>query len=256
MSELAAPVAVPVAVPAAVPAVVPAVEPAAAPPVDVPGTYKTDFSDPDADKIVHETVVNGQRVPLTGADIDNIAAIVAEQAARETKAAATPAATPPPKKVDDKPPEKTENEKALEKRIDELNLKIDSSAQRQNIKEAGSLIEKNLVKEIDAHQVFKDYPGLKDLAKEQAMALLSANARTGMTEKVAVEQVAAKQGAALNAAREKYITGKLVDATTSEAQPGGAQVASPGPKLLDRKDLMRGRVRVEAAKRLAAKSVT
>lgn len=222
----------------------------ATPPVD-DGTYPTNFG---ADKkVIHTTVVHGQRIGLSAEDIDQSVAMAVKAAqdsdARDVEAAK---AEPAVKPVE----EKTSAEIALEKRIEELDLKMNTAEARQSIKDRGRVIAENLDSELQNHQVFVDHPKLASLAKTQAAALLSANARTGMTEKQAVEQVAAEQGAAMNQAREDYIKGKITDAKSSEAQPGGGTIASPAPPKLTGKDLMRGKVRERAAQRLREAKVT
>jgi len=237
----------------------PATPPGGSPPGG--DAYQTAFEDDrPRGKVVHETVYNGTRLALTAEDIDRVthAALQYEYQRRQQeleeqqRGQPRQRQTPPEPAIPQGEPE--DKVKVLETRLAEMDLKLKTRDQNEMVKQITEKLEKNLNAELDGQKVFKDYPDLRALGHEQALALLSANPR--MTEKAAVQRVAAAQGAAINKAREGYIRKKIADAQEADASPGGGDIATPGPKKPTGRDLMRGRMREIITRRLANAEVS
>lgn len=217
--------------------------------------YPTDFQSEQPRKVVHETVYNGRRVALTADDIDRVTHYALTQEAERLKREREQAQ----QKAQDAPTQqKTDEANAevarLNKELEDLKLQFQTQQNETQVKTRTDEMLRNLNSEIDSQKVFKDHPDARDYGMKLAMALMSAD--TSLTEKQAVQQVAAMQGKLLNQVKEKYVKDKITDASESEALPGGGDVATPGPKPATGRDLMRGKVRDQVMRRLMQASVT
>lgn len=217
--------------------------------------YPTDFETLDRGKVIHETVIDGRRVGLTAADMDQIVHHAIQQERRRgLNQDGEPRREVPKEAPKEEAPKPDPRYDSLEQQVKELTQKLNAREHADAVKTRASELQASLETEFGTHKVFQDYPDMREVALQQAMAYMSAN--TSMSAKEAMQRVASAQGKVINAATEKYVKSKINDAANSEAQPGGDKVATPGPKKLTGKDLMRGRVADAVRRRLAAKDVS
>ena len=131
-----------------------------------------------------------------------------------------------------------------------LKQTIQAQSYETRVQNETSRINQSLDAEVMKHEVFKDNKDLADIGRKSALALLNHNPR--MTEADAMKQVANDFGKALNSKKEQWIKGKVEDASSAEAGPGGGVSGSPSPTKMSGKDLMLGRVADSAMQRTGA----
>jgi hypothetical protein len=138
---------------------------------------------------------------------------------------------------------------ALRGEVAQLRNQMNAGNYEARVQNETSRINQSLDVEVGNHAVFKDNPDLAELGRKSALALLNHNPR--MTEAEAMKSVASDFGGALNKKKQQWVQGKMSDAASAEAGPGGEPTASPTEKPLSGKDLMHGRVRDRAMRRVA-----
>ncbi len=139
---------------------------------------------------------------------------------------------------------------ALRNEIAQLRNQVNAGTYESRVQNETSRINQSLDAEVGKHEVFTDNPDLAEVGRKSALALLNVNPR--MTEAEAMKSVANDFGTALNKKKDQWVHGKMSDAASAEAGPGGEPTASPaGEKPLTGRDLMHGRVRDRALRRVA-----
>lgn len=244
----------PAAAPAAEPAVAPAVEPADAPaaaPAAAPAQKAGDYPVAAAPAGAKSTpaarsTYMGQSFDMSQDQLDQIvfaglSSIEQQKAAQQQPA---PGAQPP---TEDEPVT------ALRGEVAQLRNQMNAGNYEARVQNETSRINQSLEVEVQNHTVFKDNPDLAELGRKSALALLNHNPR--MTEAEAMKSVANDFGGALNKKKEQWVQGKMSDAASAEAGPGGEPTASPTEKPLTGKDLMRGKVRDRAMCRVENKQL-
>ena len=242
------PAAEPVPAPAAEPAAAPAAEPAAAP-AQKPGDYPV-AAPPTQEKLTAaaRSTYMGQPFDMSQDQLDQIVfaglSSIEQQKAAQQQQQPAPGAQPAP---EDEPVT------ALRGEIAQLRNQMNVGNYEARVQNETSRINQSLDAEIGNHTVFKDNPDLAELGRKSALALLNHNPR--MTEAEAMKTVANDFGGALNKKKEQWVQGKMSDAASAEAGPGGEPTASPTEKPLTGKDLMHGRVRDRAMRRVSNKEL-
>jgi hypothetical protein len=186
---------------------------------------------------------------MTQAQLDELVyhGLSAIEAQTNQKAGQTPPAAPPTA-----PPEEDEVA-TLKQELNGLKQTIHAQSYEQRVRNETDRINQALDAEVRKHEVFKDNPDLAEVGRKSALALLNHNPR--MTEVDAMKSVANDFGKALNAKKEQWIKGKVEDATSAEAGPGGATTGSPSPPKMTGEDLKRGRVADAAMRRTGAQKL-
>lgn len=239
----AEPAAAPAAEPVAAPADAPAAEPAAAPATPA-GAYPV--VEPAKAKAAASSHFNGQAFEMSQAQLDQV--VHEGLTAIQHRASQQPAPQAQP--------EAGSEEEVTRLRTDlaALQQQVNASSYESRLQNETSRLNQALDAEVLKHEVFKDNPDLSEVGRKSALALLNHNPR--MSEVDAMKKVANDFGKALNAKKDQWVRGKMSDAASAEAGPGGEPTASPTSKPLTGNDLMRGKVRDQAMRRLGATQLT
>lgn len=232
--------------PAATPAseATPAAAPDGTPAEGGKGGYPVE-SPPTASNVARSTF-RGQGFDMTQAQLDELVhqgLSAIELAQRGQPAPQAPAQGAPT-------PEEPDEMAQLKQEMAGLKQTIQAQSYETRVQNETGRINQSLDAEVLKHEVFKDNGDLADLGRKSALALLNHNPR--MTEADAMKSVANDFGKALNAKKEQWIKGKVEDASSAEAGPGGGVSGSPSPTKMTGKDLMLGRVADSAMKRTGA----
>jgi len=231
------------AAPAAEPAAAPAAEPAAAPAAPA-GAYPVE--EPKGPKGVASSHFNGQAFEMTQSQLDQV--VHEGLTALQQRGQQQPAAPAQPE------PGSEEEVTRLRNDLSALQQQVNASSYESRLQNETSRLNQALDAEVLKHEVFKDNPDLSEVGRKSALALLNHNPR--MSEVDAMKKVANDFGKALNAKKDQWVRGKMSDAASAEAGPGGEPTASPTSKPLTGNDLMRGKVRDQAMRRLGATQLT
>lgn len=242
------PVAEPAPAPAAEPTPAPAAEPAAEP-AQKAGEYPVASAPTPAKPAgVARSVYMGQPFEMSQDQLDQI--VFAGLSSIEQQRAVGQQQQQQQPLPGSQPPPEDEPVTALRNEIAQLRNQVNAGTYEARVQNETSRINQSLDAEVGKHQVFTDNPDLAEVGRKSALALLNVNPR--MTEAEAMKSVANDFGSALNKKKDQWVHGKMSDAASAEAGPGGEPTASPaGEKPLTGKDLMHGRVRDRALRRVA-----
>ena len=217
----------------------PAPEPAAQP----AGEYPVETPPAGTEERPYTTTYNGERVDMTEAEFHRLSHMGFEALAAQ-------------RQTQGQPPAAQEGEpdvNTLRQEIAGLRQELNASTYETRVQGETRRINESVDSEMPKHKVLKDNPALQAMARRNILATLSHNPR--LSEEQATKPVANELGSALNAQRENWMKGKISDAGSAEASPGAAAAGTPGTKKLTGKDLMMGKVRDSALRRVGAKEL-
>lgn len=221
-------------------------EPAAEPAAQPAGEYPVEPEGGGSQERPYTTTYNGERVDMTEAEFHRLAHMGFEHlAAQRQTQGQQPQAQTPEGDPDDVG--------QLRQEIAGLRQELNASTYETRVQGETRRINETVDSEMPKHKVLQDNPALQSMARRNILATLSHNPR--LSEEQATKQVASELGSALNAQRETWMKGKISDAGSAEAAPGAPGSSTPGPKKLTGKDLMMGKVRDQALRRLGAKDL-
>ena len=208
------------------------------------GTYPVEPK--TAAEVVARSSFQGQGFEMTQSQLDQLVHHGLAAIESQTNQQGTPQAAPQPAAAPEEPDEMAQ----LKQEMAGLKQTIQSQSYETRVQNETARINQSLDAEVLKHEVFKDNPDLAEVGRKSALALLNHNPR--LTEVDAMKSVANDFGKALNSKKEQWIKGKVEDATSAEAGPGGGVSGSPSPTKMTGKDLMLGRVADAAMKRTGA----
>lgn len=231
--------------PAPAPESPPAPEPAPAPEGQQPPIYPVD--EPQREHVA-KTIWNGEEVSLTQDELNRLAHVGFSYLSHQQQQSQQPQQ---PQQQSQPQPE--DEMTLLRKELAQVRQELNSTNYNIQLQGETKRINEGVDAEMPKHKVFTDNLELQPIIRQTIMSTLSHNPR--MTEEAATKQVMNSFGAAINKNREAWISGKVGDAQNAEVPPGGQPAGTPKPEKLTGSDLMKGRVRDAALRRLGNKEI-